>query len=97
MTLEQVWSELGDDFIDAAESLGHEPAEMLAAVLSDFIVKVHNAPRQPLANPGIIPPRRQRDARDKEVSGFWANREETGLEAARRIRDANNRGRHYVD
>lgn len=99
MTLTEVLdSELGNEFISTAEELGREPAEVLAEIMQDFIVTVYTS-AVPTANPSIIPPRRQRDASDKNILDVWAGRsdQESGLELARRIRDANNRGRHYAD
>lgn len=111
MTLEQVvQSELGDEFIAAAESLGREPAEVLTEVLQQFIVTIYAT--EPRANSDIISPRRQRepgdvpaiepattrlDATNAGVLGLWADRPESGAAIARRLRDANNRGRHYAD
>ena len=45
-----------------------------------------------IKNPAIEPPRRNSFAQDlKVVSGIWADREETGEEIAKRIREANRR------
>ena len=84
MTLEQVvQSELGDEFIEVAERLGREPAEVLAAVLTDFIVTVHKTPRQ--TNPAAMPPS-QKEAL-ASMLGLWADRPDP----APALREANQR------
>ena len=66
------------------------PADLLAGWMVDFVAAHQKNGENPPA-PATEAQLRARRAAVEEVCGLWADRPESGLEIARRIRDANNR------
>ena len=83
-------TDLWSKFQRRAQSAGYAPADLLAEWMAEFLAAQKKAARKPPAQATEAQLRARKEAVE-EACGLWADRPESGLEIARRIRDANNR------